>query len=90
MLEAVPPRLDPDRGTPAALVPLCAFELSDFPGATAATSAAKPAVRAAVAAMIQRRARRTRARAASRMRVASLRIFDGTIGLGNQWSVRAI
>jgi len=42
------------------------FEASERPGATADTSAAKPALSAAVAMITQRRVRRTRSRAASR------------------------
>jgi hypothetical protein len=63
----------------ARLVVLWAFEVSDFPGATAATRAANPAVSAAVPAMIQRRARRTRSRAASRIRTAWFGTLTGTV-----------
>jgi hypothetical protein len=47
-----------------------AFEASDRPGANADTSAAKPAVSAAVAMITQRRVRRTRSSAASRITAA--------------------
>jgi hypothetical protein len=46
------------------------FEASDRPGASAATSAAKPAVSATVPAMTHRRVRLTRASAASRANTA--------------------
>ena len=46
------------------------LDASDRPGATADTSAAKPAVSPAVARSTQRRVRRTRASAASRIRAA--------------------
>jgi hypothetical protein len=50
------------------------FDASERPGATAETSAAKPAVSAAVPAMTQRRVRPTRARAASRASTARDRV----------------
>jgi hypothetical protein len=50
------------------------FEASDRPGATAETSAAKPAVSAAAPAINHRRVRRTRASAASRASTARDRL----------------
>lgn len=51
------------------------FEASDRPGATAETSAAKPAVSAAVPAITQRRVRRSRRSAASRASTARDRLL---------------
>jgi hypothetical protein len=50
------------------------FEASDRPGATAETSAAKPAVSAAAPAITHRRVRPTRASAASRASTARDRV----------------
>ena len=50
------------------------FEAGDRPGATAETSAAKPAVSAAVPTITHRRVRLTRARAASRASTARDRL----------------
>jgi hypothetical protein len=77
------------------------LDAKDRPGATADTSAAKPAVSAAVPAITQRRVRPTRASAASRISAArdgllavlidgSLRMFGFTIGRENQRSIRAV
>jgi hypothetical protein len=77
-------------------------ELNVRPGASAETSAAKPAVRAAAPRITQRRVRPTRARAASRIKTARDRslpgpplrylcpIFELTMGRDCQRSVRAI
>lgn len=77
------------------------FEASERPGASADTSAAKPAVSAAVAKITQRRARLARSSAASRIKTArdrsrppplrySCRIFELTMDRDCQRSVRAI
>jgi hypothetical protein len=68
---------------PAALslgtAPCAVFEARECPGATAETSAAIPALRAAVATIAQRRTRRTRSRAASRICAARDRSEPGLI-----------
>ena len=77
------------------------FDLSERPGATAATNPAKPAVIAAAPTITQRRVRLTRASAASRISTArersrppvfrdSFPMFGFTIGRDCQRSVRAI
>lgn len=55
------------------------FEASERPGATAATSPAKPAVSAAAPAITQRRVRLTRASAASRISAARDRSEPGPL-----------
>ncbi|HUA05343.1 MAG TPA: hypothetical protein VMB27_15670 [Solirubrobacteraceae bacterium] len=62
--------VDDDLAPVAVVVPRGDFEASDRPGATADTSAAKPAVSAAVAAITHRRVRPIRAIAASRASAA--------------------
>jgi hypothetical protein len=62
--------VDPDEDPVDATVAADDFDASDRPGATAETSAAKPAVRAAVPTITQRRVRPTRASAASRASAA--------------------
>jgi hypothetical protein len=62
--------VDGVRGSAVVLVPLGDFEASDRPGATAETSAAKPAVSAAAPAITHRRVRTTRRTAASRASAA--------------------
>ncbi len=77
---------------------LVRFDDSERPGATADTSAAKPAVSIAAPAIIQRRVNLTRASAASRSNAARDRsvlgclypIFESIIGGENQRSVRAV
>jgi hypothetical protein len=70
------------------------FDASEWPGATADTSATKPAVAAADPAITQRRVRVTLASAASRARAAlDLRgcpIFELIVGRENQRPVRAV
>jgi hypothetical protein len=63
-------RLETGAGALALSVPLAFFEVSVRPGATADTSAAKPAVSAAAPAITQRRVWLTRANAASRIMAA--------------------